>query len=70
MFEDGGRLVFRLSGTGTSGATLRVYLDRYERDPSLLETDTQRAVASLAAAAEALANIRQHTGRERPDVIT
>ncbi|TDG14918.1 alpha-D-glucose phosphate-specific phosphoglucomutase [Seongchinamella unica] len=70
LFEDGARVVLRLSGTGTSGATLRVYYDRYERDPALLELDAQKALASLIIAADTLAGIRQHTGRESPDVIT
>jgi phosphoglucomutase len=70
LFEDGARVVLRLSGTGTSGATLRVYYDRYERDPARLELDAQRALASLISAADSLAGIRQHTGRNSPDVIT
>lgn len=64
------RLVMRLSGTGTSGATLRVYLDSYETDPSLLGLAPQRALEPLINAAEELAGIRETFGRERPDVIT
>ena len=70
QFEGGGRLVFRLSGTGTAGATLRLYGERYERDPTLLELETQRALAPLLAAARDLADIEGHTGRTAPDVIT
>ena len=70
LFEDGARVVLRLSGTGTSGATLRVYYERYERDPALLELDAQKALASLIAAADSLPGISQHTGRNSPDVIT
>ncbi len=70
LFEDGARVVLRLSGTGTSGATLRVYFDRYERDPARLELDTRKVLASLVGATEALVGIRRHTGREQPDVIT
>jgi phosphoglucomutase len=70
LFEDGARVVFRLSGTGTAGATLRVYYDCHRQDPALLEQDTQKTLAGLFAAADSLAGIRQHTGRKAPDVIT
>jgi phosphoglucomutase len=70
MFEGGSRVVFRLSGTGTSGATLRVYLERYEPDPAHHGTATQDALASLIDAAEELAQIQARTGRAAPDVIT
>mgnify|MGYP001765184578 CR=1 FL=1 len=69
-FRDGSRIVFRLSGTGTEGATLRVYLERYEPDPARQDLDTQDALSDLVAAAEAVAGIRQRTGREAPTVIT
>ena len=69
-FEDGSRIVFRLSGTGTEGATLRVYLERYEPDPTKQDTDTQQALADLIALAENVAGIKAHTGREAPTVIT
>lgn len=69
LFQDGARIVLRLSGTGTSGATLRVYLDSYQRDPALLEQDPQRALASLIAAAAEIAGLDQ-LGRQQPDVIT
>ncbi|TXS96579.1 alpha-D-glucose phosphate-specific phosphoglucomutase [Parahaliea maris] len=70
LFEDDARIVFRLSGTGTAGATLRVYYDRPQRDPARLELDTQRTLASLFAAADEMAGISRHTGRSTPDVIT
>lgn len=70
LFADGGRIVLRLSGTGTEGATLRVYLDRFENDPALLELDTQKALAALIDVADALLGIAKHTGRTKPDVIT
>lgn len=70
LFEGGSRVVFRLSGTGTSGATLRVYIERYEPDPARHGLDTQQALAGLIAAAEEIAGIRRHTGRDRPSVIT
>ena len=69
-FEGGGRLVFRLSGTGTAGATLRVYCESYQIDPTMLEMAPQRALAPLLAAADAIAGIERHTGRSKPDVIT
>ncbi len=70
LFEGGSRIVFRLSGTGTSGATLRVYIERYEPDPARHDLDTQAALADLIAAADELAGIKTNTGRERPSVIT
>ncbi len=70
VFEDGSRIVYRLSGTGTTGATLRVYIERYEADPELLAQETQEALADLIAAAGELVELRQRTGREKPDVIT
>jgi phosphoglucomutase len=69
-FADGSRVVFRLSGTGTSGATLRVYLERYESDREKLGLSNAEALAELVAAAEEIAGIRAHTGRDEPDVIT
>jgi phosphoglucomutase len=70
QFEQGGRVVIRLSGTGTSGATLRVYFDSYQRDPALLNLDAQKALDELITAADQIAGIRAFTGREKPDVIT
>lgn len=70
LFDGGSRVVFRLSGTGTSGATLRVYLERYEPAGGALDAETGDMLADIVAAAEQLAAIRQHTGRERPDVVT
>ncbi len=70
LFADGSRIVFRLSGTGTQGATLRVYIERYEPAEGDLAQETGDALAPLVAAAETVASIRQHTGRNEPDVIT
>ncbi|MGO9806057.1 MAG: alpha-D-glucose phosphate-specific phosphoglucomutase [Rhodomicrobium sp.] len=70
IFEDGARIVYRLSGTGTTGATLRVYIERYEADPALMAQGTQEALADLIAAAGELARLREFTGRVQPDVIT
>ena len=66
----GSRIVFRLSGTGTEGATLRVYLERFEADAAKHGVETQQALAPLIALADRLAGIRERTGRERPTVIT
>lgn len=70
MFEGGSRIVFRLSGTGTEGATLRVYLERYEPAGGRLEAETGTMLAELVAAADAVAGIGKHTGRSAPDVVT
>jgi phosphoglucomutase len=70
LFEDGSRLIYRLSGTGTEGATLRVYMERYETDASLHLQDTQEALAELIGIADELAGIGSRTGREAPTVIT
>lgn len=70
MFACGSRVVFRLSGTGTEGATLRVYLERYEPPGGRLGEETPTMLAELIAAAEALAGIARHTGRTAPDVVT
>ena len=70
LFEGGSRIVFRLSGTGTQGATLRVYLERYEPPQGDLSSDVAAALEPLISAAEQLARIRDFTGRSAPDVIT
>ncbi len=70
LFEGGSRVVFRLSGTGTSGATLRVYIERYEPDAAKHGIETQEALADLIAAAEEIAGIRAATGMDAPTVIT
>jgi phosphoglucomutase len=69
-FVQGARVVFRLSGTGTEGATLRVYLECAEDDPAALDQAPQDALAQVVAAAEGIAEILRHTGRSAPDVIT
>ena len=70
IFDDGSRIVYRLSGTGTTGSTLRVYIERYEADPAKLAQDTQTALADLIKTAGNLAELSQRTGRVKPDVIT
>lgn len=64
--DDGSRIVYRLSGTGTSGATLRVYLEQYHRDAAQLQLDPARVLAPLGRVAAGLAEIERHTGLDRP----
>jgi phosphoglucomutase len=70
LFDDGARLVFRLSGTGTVGATLRIYVERYEASAAHHALDAQTALAELIALASELTQLQQRTGRDRPSVIT
>lgn len=69
-FSDGSRIVMRLSGTGTQGATLRLYLEAFEADPAKQHGDTQQVLKPLIDICEQLAQIKQLTGRTAPDVIT
>ena len=70
LFEDGSRIVLRLSGTGTEGATLRLYLERYVAGPEGLDHDAQEALAPVIRAAHDLAGIEGFTGRVAPNVVT
>jgi len=70
LFVNGSRIVFRLSGTGTVGATLRVYLERFEDNPTQLQLEPQEALAPIIRAAETIADIKKYTGRDAPDVRT
>ncbi|WP_311269682.1 alpha-D-glucose phosphate-specific phosphoglucomutase [Sphingobium sp. WCS2017Hpa-17] len=70
LFEDGSRVVFRLSGTGTEGATLRVYIERYVGPDGDLGLETGEALAPLIAAAQEVADISGYTGMDKPSVIT
>jgi phosphoglucomutase len=69
-FESGARIVFRLSGTGTQGATLRLYFERYEPQPARQNQEVQPALADLIAIADSIAQVGAHTRREAPTVIT
>jgi phosphoglucomutase len=69
-FTDGSRIVFRLSGTSTHGATLRVYPGHYKPDPARHDVETQQALGHLIALADEIARIRTLTGQEKPTVIT
>jgi phosphoglucomutase len=70
VFAGGSRIVFRLSGTGTVGATLRVYLEAYESDPTKLQMEAETALSDIIATADKIAGIRASTGRDAPDVKT
>jgi phosphoglucomutase len=70
LFEGGSRVVFRLSGTGTSGATIRVYVERYEPDPTRHNIETQSALADLIAVADEISELKKRSGRDHPTVIT
>ena len=70
IFASGARIIFRLSGTGTAGATLRLYVERYEPDVARQGLDVQEALGPYIAAALALSELRERTGRDAPTVIT
>ncbi|CAN1151532.1 Phosphoglucomutase, cytoplasmic [Linum perenne] len=70
LFEDGSRLVFRLSGTGSVGATIRLYIEQYEKDPSKISRDSQDALSPLVEVALKLSKMQEYTGRNAPTVIT
>ncbi len=70
LFKGGSRIVYRLSGTGTVGATLRVYIERYEPPSGDLGQDAQTALADLIALSRSLAEIEARTGRQAPSVVT
>jgi phosphoglucomutase len=69
-FEDGARIVYRLSGTGTAGATLRVYIERFEPEPARQNQDVTSALGDLIKLSNDLAGIERFTGRTAPSVIT
>jgi phosphoglucomutase len=70
LFSDKSRIIYRLSGTGTEGSTLRVYIEKYEPDVSKQDIDTQVALGELIAIANSVADINKRTGRNAPDVVT
>ena len=70
LFRNGARIVYRLSGTGTQGATLRVYIERFEPNPELHDLDTQDTLSPLIKLADEIAGIKKFTGRSEPTVIT
>ncbi len=70
LFKDGSRIVFRLSGTGTQGATIRIYIEKYEPNVARHDMDPQEALAGLIEIAEEISGVKTKTGRKKPDVIT
>jgi phosphoglucomutase len=69
-FTDGSRIVYRLSGTGTQGATLRLYVESYEPNVAKQNQETQEALGELITIANTIAQVKEFTGREKPTVIT
>lgn len=70
LFTTGARIIYRLSGTGTEGATLRVYIEQLENNPENLQRDPQESLAELIGLSLSIAEIEKFTGRSAPDVIT
>ena len=70
VFTDGSRIIFRLSGTGSSGATIRMYIEQFEADPSKHDVDAQEALAGIIKTALAMSKLEEFTGRDGPTVIT
>jgi phosphoglucomutase len=70
LFTNGARIIYRLSGTGTEGATLRVYIEQLEKDSAKLCSNTQDLLADLIHLSSSIAEIEKYTGRKVPDVIT
>lgn len=70
LFADGARIIYRLSGTGTQGATLRIYIEAYEPAASRQAEDTQQTLARYITLAEQLARVEHYTGMSKPTVIT
>lgn len=70
LFENDARIIFRLSGTGTSGATIRIYFEKYEPDTAKQNDDSQHALQTLINAALQISQLAEFTGRDKPSVIT
>eukprot|EP00879_Flechtneria_rotunda_P003197 GHRR01003420.1.p1 GENE.GHRR01003420.1~~GHRR01003420.1.p1 ORF type:complete len:351 (+),score=121.97 GHRR01003420.1:1765-2817(+) len=70
VFTDGSRIIFRLSGTGSSGATIRLYIEQYSNDKPRLKEDAQIALKDIIKVALDLSKLQEYTGREKPNVIT
>ena len=70
VFTDGSRIIFRLSGTGSSGATIRMYIEQFEADPAKHDVDAQEALAGIIETALAMSKLEEFTGRDGPTVIT
>uniref|UniRef100_A0A7R9VR71 Uncharacterized protein n=1 Tax=Chlamydomonas euryale TaxID=1486919 RepID=A0A7R9VR71_9CHLO len=70
VFTDGSRIIFRLSGTGSSGATIRLYIEQYSSDASQYGVDAQQVLAPIINLALELSQMKELTGRQEPTVIT
>ena len=70
IFSDGSRIIYRLSGTGSQGATIRLYVDCYENDSSKLRADAQQILKPLIEIALQISKLKEYTGRDSPTVIT
>merc|ERR1712087_970601 len=70
VFTDGSRIIFRLSGTGSSGATIRMYIEQFEADPAKQGADAQEALAGIIRTALDMSKLEEFTGRDAPTVIT
>lgn len=70
MFSDSSRIVFRLSGTGSQGATIRVYIEKYVSDAAQFEAEAQSVLKPLVETALAISKLIEFTGRQQPTVIT
>jgi len=69
-FTDGSRVVFRLSGTGSQGATVRLYVEKYSKDPSKYDEDTAEGLKGLIDVAQRLSKLKEYLQRDEPNVIT
>ncbi|WZZ89019.1 hypothetical protein YC2023_117598 [Brassica napus] len=70
VFTDGSRIIYRLSGTGSAGATVRIYIEQFEPDVSKHDVDAQIALKPLIDLALSVSKLKEFTGREKPTVIT
>lgn len=70
VFTDGSRIIFRLSGTGSAGATIRMYIEQYTNDPAKITLDAAEALGPIIQAALELSKLQEFTGRDKPTVIT
>ncbi|KAJ3396573.1 Saccharopine dehydrogenase, partial [Chytridiales sp. JEL 0842] len=69
VFTDGSRIIFRLSGTGSQGATIRLYVEQYTADPKLFEADTQAGLKGLIDVALKISKLKEYTGRDEPTIF-
>ena len=70
VFQDGSRIIFRLSGTGSAGATIRMYIEAYTQDASLFNADAQDVLKDIIGTALEVSKLKEFTGRDKPTVIT